>query len=203
MDSTASVLLSGGSVTADDGWVLIVESWSFHRQFFARVGRPAGFGEYFDILRQIRRRRAEAIAEFVYRVTLADGQLVAVRWERKSWARVGVLCAVLPPDWTPPRPPQVAAELPPPEPPQVAAELPPPEPPQVAAELPPPEPPQVAAEPPPPEPPQVAAEPPPPPRRPLRATTLTLGTASAGAVLAQRMRQFGLPEADIRRATSG
>ena len=185
---------SGGArrrVRADDGWVLIVKSWSFHRQFFARVGRPAGFGEYFDILRQIRRRRAEAIAEFVYRVTLADGQLVAVRWERKSWARVGVLCAVLPPDWTPPEPPQVAAESPPPEPPQDAAESPPPEPPQVAAE------------PPPPEPPQVAAEPPPPPRRPLRATTLTLGTASAGAVLAQRMRQFGLPEADIRRATSG
>ena len=91
------------------GWVLGRASWSFHRQFFERCGRPAERLEYSDILWQIR-RGAERVERDLYRVRLADGRTVTVRGGRK------LLLGVLPLDaqafdaqapWQPPdaRPP--------------------------------------------------------------------------------------------------
>jgi len=97
-----------------EGWALGRESWSFHRQFFVRIGRPMLFGEYHAILRQIRRggtaRRLAIVSRGgVYRVKLADGCQAIVRGGKKT------LAAMLPPDWEPPPSPKlviVAPEVP-------------------------------------------------------------------------------------------
>lgn len=88
-----------------EGWCLTSESWSFHRQFYARVGRPAEHDEFTFIRAQIRRRTAEPLGGRFYRVTLADGAPLVVEggWNRLTGAEAA--------DWTPPakampRPPQ-------------------------------------------------------------------------------------------------
>jgi hypothetical protein len=83
-----------------DGWRLGAESWSFHRQFYARVGRPAAWREYTDILWQIRLGKAERLVDPIlrryWRVTLADGVKIVVVGGRS------VLLGVEPADWSPP-----------------------------------------------------------------------------------------------------
>jgi len=83
------------------GWALGVESWKFHRHFFARTGRPMLPDEYGAILRQIRRGgTAQLLAVAgrggVYRVRLADGSPAIVRGGKKT------LAVMLPADWEPP-----------------------------------------------------------------------------------------------------
>jgi hypothetical protein len=84
-----------------EGWSLGEESWRFHRQFFARLGRTAAVHEYSLLLSQIRYRLAEAIGICgsggrYYRVAMADGTPLVVIG---SWHR---LSGVNPGDWTPP-----------------------------------------------------------------------------------------------------
>jgi hypothetical protein len=82
-------------------WTLGIESWKFHRHFFARTGRPMLPGEYGGILRQIRRGGDAKLLALVgrggvYRVKLADGSAAIVRGGKRT------LAAMLPPDWEPP-----------------------------------------------------------------------------------------------------
>ena len=88
------------------GWQLGAESWAFHRQFYARVGRPTTQGEYAAIISQIRYRIAPKLARYHYQVTLLDGSplIVSGNWQR--------LTTVEPADWTPP---PVKALAPPPK----------------------------------------------------------------------------------------
>ena len=86
------------SDNAPTGWSLGRESWSFHRQFFERCGRPAEQFEYSNMLWQIR-RGAERVERDLYRVKLADERIITVRGGRK------LLLGVLPLDWQPPEKP--------------------------------------------------------------------------------------------------
>jgi hypothetical protein len=102
-----------------EGWVLGSESWSFHRQFFTRVGRPTAYREYTDLILQVRYGRAERLDRYRYRVTMLDGAklIVSGGWKRLS--------GVEHPDWTAPKPKQPpAVAIRPPEP---AVPTPPPE----------------------------------------------------------------------------
>jgi hypothetical protein len=99
-----------------EGWQLGAESWSFHRQFFVRVGRPAMHGEYTAIISQIRYNVAHKLGRYYYRVSLPDGSPLVVNG---GWLRLN---GVEPADWTPPparvlTPPRATA---PPEPPPQA-----------------------------------------------------------------------------------
>jgi hypothetical protein len=85
-----------------DGWQLGSESWSFHRQFYHLVGRPAAHGEYSLIRVQIQYHTAERMGRYHYRVTLPNGLVLIVRG---NWHR---LLGVERPDWTP-QPPKAAA----------------------------------------------------------------------------------------------
>jgi hypothetical protein len=62
-----------------EGWCLDRESWSFHRQFFERCGRPAEHREYVNILWQIRRGAAEPVCKYYWRVKLHDDRIMVVR----------------------------------------------------------------------------------------------------------------------------
>jgi hypothetical protein len=95
-----------------EGWQLGCESWSFHRQFHLRFGRPSSYGEYATILWQIRRGDAEQLDRRYYRATLSDGTTIIVRGGALH------LSGVEAPDWTPPRVRKPAA---PPAPVAVAA----------------------------------------------------------------------------------
>jgi hypothetical protein len=79
-----------------EGWQLGIESWSFHRQFFARVGRVCAQGEYTAILHQIRWHIAPKLDRYHYQVTLFDGASIIVDGGRQY------LDGVEPADWTPP-----------------------------------------------------------------------------------------------------
>jgi hypothetical protein len=70
---------SSGADSIPEGWALGVESWSFHRQFHERIGRPAAHREYTDIVWQILRHEAERLGPEVHRVKLTDGQTITVR----------------------------------------------------------------------------------------------------------------------------
>jgi hypothetical protein len=86
---------------ADDfpiGWELSKESWHFHRRFFRIFRRPMHRGEYSHLLWQIRRRKAEHLAEDCWRVTLPNGRTLAVRGN--GWRPV----TILPRNWQPPEP---------------------------------------------------------------------------------------------------
>lgn len=85
-----------------EGWRLAADSWSFHRQFYRRVGRPTLHREYSDLLWQIR-RGAECVhvdhrAGSMYRVTLRTGEQILVQGGAKQ------LYGVQPVDWQPPPP---------------------------------------------------------------------------------------------------
>jgi hypothetical protein len=148
-----------GAETFPEGWALGVESWSFHRQFHERLGRPTQHREYSYMLGQLWRHSAR-VAPFLYRVKSQDGLVIVVRGDNRH----RVLRGVMPLDWQPP-PPEPTA-------PSVAAPTPAP---VVVAPAP-------------------APPPPPPPKRVLRPTTLTLGSNSAAAaVLAERLRRYGIP----------
>lgn len=156
---------SSGAEAFPEGWALGVESWSFHRQFHERLGRPTRHREYSYMLGQLWRHSAR-VAPFLYRVKSLDGLVIVVRGDNRH----RVLRGVMPLDWQPPPPEPVA--------PTVAA-------PVLAVAPPTPAPAPVVAAP---------AQPPPPPKRVLRPTTLTLGGDSAAAkVLAERLRRYGIP----------
>jgi hypothetical protein len=84
---------------ADDfpiGWELSKESWHFHRRFYAIFRRPMHRGEYSHLLWQIRRRKAEHLADDCWRVTLPNGRTLPVRGNR--WK----LITILPKNWQAP-----------------------------------------------------------------------------------------------------
>lgn len=95
-----------------EGWQLGCESWRFHRQFYARLGRVAEHGEYSAIRGQIRFHVAESLGARYYRVRLSDGTSIVIHG---GWHR---LSGVEPADWMPrskiPEPSQAlpAADLP-------------------------------------------------------------------------------------------
>jgi hypothetical protein len=183
-----------------EGWQLGAESWSFHREFFCRVGRPTIHGEYTGIRVQIQYRTGERLGPYHYRVVLRDGTPLIVRG---NWHR---LLGVEPTGWTPkpPKPARIPAITAPQS--QPLAEALPPKPPEPSvssrhapalAEA------QDAAVPKREEPERQARAPPvaePPPRRPLRASTLTLSNPAAAQALAERLRRFGVPEQAFSQA---
>jgi hypothetical protein len=79
-----------------EGWQLGAESWSFHRQFYFRFGRPSAPREYTAIIGQIRDGIAIPLGGLYFRVSLADGTPFVVRGGNEY------LCAVEAADWTPP-----------------------------------------------------------------------------------------------------
>ena len=80
------------------GWELRKESWHFHRRFFRIFRRAMRCGEYSHLLWQIRRRKAEHLAEDCWRVTLPNGKTLQVR--STEWR----LITILPKHWRPPVP---------------------------------------------------------------------------------------------------
>jgi hypothetical protein len=104
--SASASLLDSSDADIREGWALGRESWSFHRQFYDRLGREAAFREYGDIIRQIR-AGAERLDRQVYRVVAADGRSILVRGGNLY------LLGVMPFDWQKPEPepePEPAAE---------------------------------------------------------------------------------------------
>jgi len=89
-----------------EGWALTKESWYFHRRFYRVFRRPMAHGEYSHLLWQIRRRKAEHLADDCWRVTLPDGRRTlavrATRWQ---------LLTILPKNWQPPAPVEEQAEI--------------------------------------------------------------------------------------------
>jgi hypothetical protein len=81
MSADVAVRVPADDPLADEdcGWVLGRESWTFHRWFFAILGRPTERGEYSFLLRQLRAKRdPELIVAGVYRLVMRDGGPIVV-----------------------------------------------------------------------------------------------------------------------------
>jgi hypothetical protein len=165
-----------------EGWQLGAESWRFHRQFFAQLGRPTTQGEYSAILAQIRYYLAPKLDAYRYRVTLLDGSSLIVKGGRQYLA--GVETA----DWSPPR--RLTRRSASPAPAKAAAPPPSLQPAPQAPAPPIASPPSLQPAPQAPAPPIAS----PLPRQPLRASTLTLGSPAAARALAERLRRAGISE---------